>query len=92
MWACRFPRAKLVVGENGLVFQIKCMICSKIKGKLKMLVPNHNMLQKHVGHWKALIVNPNLAIGDFYYSHDVTYRKNEWFFIGWNSKSIMTLV
>jgi hypothetical protein len=68
MWAYQFPWSKLVVGEDGLVFQIKCTICNKIKGKLKMLIPKQNMFHKHVGHWKVLVLSPSVVIGDFYYS------------------------
>jgi len=85
MWACQFPWTKLIVGDDGLVFQIKCTVCSKIKGKLKMLAPKFNMLQKHVGHWKVLVVSPSMVIGDFCYCQDVDHCKNEWFFVGWNS-------
>jgi hypothetical protein len=92
MGACQFSWAKLVFGDDGLVFQIKCTICNKIKGKLKTLAPKLHMFQKHVGHWKALVLSPSMVNGDFYYGQDVVHCKNEWFFIRWNSKSIITLV
>jgi hypothetical protein len=53
------------------------MLCSKIEGKLKMLVLKLNLLQKHVGHRKALVASLNMAIGDLYYCQDVIHYKNE---------------
>ncbi len=40
MWACRFPWAEAVVGEDGLVAQVQCKICNNIEGKPKLLATN----------------------------------------------------
>ncbi len=59
-WACHFPWVELVIGDDGLVFQVRCTICNKILGKPKLLAPKLDMLQKHVGRQKAIV--PTIAM------------------------------
>jgi hypothetical protein len=90
-WACHFPSAELVIRDDGLVSQVRCTICSKIFKKPKLAF-KLDMLQKHVGCQKAIILSLGGAIGDWYYCNDATNYKNERALIGRNSKTIMTLV
>jgi hypothetical protein len=39
-WACHFPWAEAIVGEDGLVAQVQCKICNNIEGKPKLLTPS----------------------------------------------------
>ncbi len=55
IWACCFPWAKTVIGEDGLVAQVWCKISNNIKGKPKLFTPKFNTFQKHVRHRKATI-------------------------------------
>jgi hypothetical protein len=50
MWVCHFLWAELIIGDDGLVSQVRCTICSKIEGKPKLLAPKLDMLQKHYDH------------------------------------------
>ncbi len=63
-WACHFPWVELVIGDDGLVSQVQCIICNKILGKPKLLALKLAMLQKHIGHQKAIVPSLGGAIGD----------------------------
>ncbi len=43
-WACHFPWAKPIIGDDGLVSQVQCTIYSKILRKPKLLAPNFDTL------------------------------------------------
>jgi hypothetical protein len=63
-WACHFPWAKPIIGDDGSVCQVRCTIYIKILGKPKLLAPNFDTLQKHTGRQKAIVPNLGVAIGD----------------------------
>ncbi len=92
MWACRFPWVEAIVGEDGLVAQVRCKICGNIEGKPKLLTPKLDTLQKHVGRCKATILNFDIVVGDYFYCKDVTHAKNERTYFVQNSKSVVTLM
>ncbi len=91
MWACRFPWAKTIVGEDGLVTQVRCKICSNIEGKPKLLALKFNTLHKHVGCCKATIPSSGIVVEDYLYYKDA-HANNEKTYSMRNSKYVMTLV
>jgi len=91
-WACHFPWVEIVVGEDGLVAQVWCKICSNIEGKTKLLTPKFDTLQKHVRHCKATIPSSNIVVEDYFYYKDFAHAKNERTYFVHNSEFIMTLV
>jgi hypothetical protein len=91
-WACRFAWVEFIIGDDGLVFQVRSTIYSKILRKPKLLALKLDTLQKHISHQKAIVLNLGVVIGDWYYCNDATHYKNERAFIGQNSETIMTLV
>jgi hypothetical protein len=63
-WACHFPWAKPIIGDNGLVSQVRCTIYNKIFKKPKLLALNFDMLQKHAGCRKAIVPSLGVVVGD----------------------------
>ncbi len=61
-WACHFPWVKAIVGEDGLLAQVRCKICSNIERKPKLLALKFNTLQKHIGCHKATILSFDIII------------------------------
>jgi hypothetical protein len=92
MWACHFPWAEVVVGEDGLVAQVLCKICNNIERKPKLLALKFYTFHKHVRHCMAIIPNSSIVVKDYFYCKDVAHAKNERIYFMRNSKSIMTLV
>jgi hypothetical protein len=43
-----------------------------------------DVLQKHYGHWKAIIPNWDVGVGEWYYCLDLAHYKNEKTFVGKN--------
>jgi hypothetical protein len=76
-WACRFPWAEIVVGEDGMVAQVWCKICNNIEGKPKLLAPKFDTLKKHVERHKATIHSSDIVIEGYFYYKDVAHAKNE---------------
>jgi hypothetical protein len=65
------------MGADGCVAQMRCHICTDIKGRDKLLVPKIDGLWKHVGRRRALANFGNVRKGDFYFLSTNQYVKNE---------------
>jgi hypothetical protein len=63
-WAYHFPWAEPVVGDDGLVSQVRCTVYSKFSKKPELLAPKFDMLHMHVGHRKAIVPSLGVVIGD----------------------------
>jgi hypothetical protein len=87
-----FHGLEFIIGNDGLVSQVRCTIYNKILGKPKLLAPKLDTLQKHFGCQKEIVFSLGVAIGDWYYCNDATHYKNERAFIGRNYEIIMTLI
>jgi hypothetical protein len=92
MWACYFPWAETIVGEDGLVANVQCKFCNNIERKPKLLAPKFNKFHKHVGCCKATLPNSNIVIKVYFYYKDVAHAKNEKTYPMWNSEFVMTLM
>ena len=76
-WAARLPWAEMVVGGNGNICQVKCIICSTMMGRVKLLLPKWDTLTKHAGRRRADRDIPGVANrGEYYYSRDCAHAKN----------------
>jgi hypothetical protein len=53
-WAARLPWAELYRGSDGLYESVKCLVCSTITDKPKILGPKWDTLIKHGGKRKAI--------------------------------------
>jgi hypothetical protein len=47
IWAAKLPWAKSVLGNDGRVHQVRCLVCTKIEGRDKLLTPKLDSLWKH---------------------------------------------
>ncbi len=48
--------------------QVQCVICLKIEGKERLLVPKLNKLFKHASRLKAKVPNRGVEVGSFYFN------------------------
>jgi len=74
----KFPWAKLILGLDGKVHQVRCKICSKIEGIEKKLSLKLDSLWKHDNRKQALIAILNVyKVGEFYMNKSFGLSKNE---------------
>jgi hypothetical protein len=75
--------------ENGLVHQVRCKICTIVRGKEKLLTPKLDSLLKHVGCWKAKFLMPSVDVNSHYFNKKLVHAKNEHEFFVVNQLSIL---
>jgi hypothetical protein len=83
------PWVEFVVDERGLVQQVRCKMCTFVKGKKKFLAPKMDSLLKHVGHKRATIFMPIMDLDYHYYNKNSMHTKNEPIFFVIKSPSIL---
>jgi hypothetical protein len=44
IWAAKLPWAESILGVDGKVHQVRCLVCTKIKGRDKLLAPKLDTL------------------------------------------------
>jgi hypothetical protein len=67
-----------VVDAHGKVHQVRCKVCTKIKGKEKLLAPKLDNLWKHNGRRKALgTISKVFKVGEYYMNKDFVHAKSE---------------
>lgn len=80
-WAAQFPWAEAVQNEDGEAHQVKCIVCSKVEGKDKLLVSKIDGLWKHAGRRKAerdmIFGKKKIKRGEQYFITDCGHVKNE---------------
>jgi hypothetical protein len=57
----KLPWIKLAANACGEVHQVKCKVCTKIKGKEKVVLPKLDNFWKHSGRRKALATIPRVC-------------------------------
>lgn len=77
VWAAKLPWAESVLGPNGNIHQVRCKVCTKVKGREKLFVPKFDSFQKHVGWRKAKRASRGNEAGSLYFSSDSQHTKNE---------------
>jgi len=76
-WAARLPWVEMTRSEDGLIEGVKCLICSAVERRNKLLKAKHDTLTKHAGRRKALKDIKGVAKkGDWYYTKDCAHAKN----------------
>jgi hypothetical protein len=63
--------------EKGQVNQVRCIVCTFVEGKEKLLAPKLNSLLKHQGCCKTKKSMPRVDAGQFYFNKDSVHTKNE---------------
>jgi hypothetical protein len=82
IWAAKLPWAESVLGNDGKVHQVRCLVCTKIDGREKLLAPKLDTLWKHGGCRKAHVDIPGIAKkGEFFTALDCAHLKNEVLFL-----------
>jgi hypothetical protein len=82
IWAAKLPWAKSVLGNDGRVHQVRCLVCTKIEGRDKLLTPKLDSLWKHGGRRRAHTDIPGVAKkGEYYTALDCRHLKNEVLFL-----------
>jgi hypothetical protein len=62
---------------KGQVNQVRCIICTFVEGKEKLLAPKLNSLLKHQGCHKMKKSMPGVDASQFYFNKDFVHTKNE---------------
>jgi hypothetical protein len=65
------------MGEDGRMHHIRCMICTNVEQKEKLLVPKLYGFYKHSGRRKCKHAKLGLKVGEYYISpHNQHAKKN----------------
>lgn len=72
-----------IIGEDGGIQYVHSLMCTKIEGRDKLLVPKLDYLMKHVGCRKAKFttVGAHCVVGQFYISKDYIHVKMKLYFL-----------
>jgi hypothetical protein len=90
IWAAKLPWVESVVGDDGKVHQVRCLVCTKIEGRNKLFVPKLDTLWKHGGRCKAHTDIPGVAMKrEFYMALDCTHFKNEVLFLARGQDTVL---
>jgi hypothetical protein len=63
--------------EKGQVHQVRCMVCTFVEGKEKLLALKLDSLLKHQGCCKAKVYVPMVGARNFYSNKNFIHVKNE---------------
>jgi hypothetical protein len=66
-WSMQLPWVESVIVTICNVHQIQCVICSKMEGKPKLLVPKLDNLLRHVGHLQAKVASLRVEVGFLFF-------------------------
>jgi hypothetical protein len=75
--AAKLSWAEGVVGTDGRITQVCCMICTDIEGKEKLLVSKIDSLCKHADRRRALVDMKKVRHGQYYYLSSNQHVKNK---------------
>jgi hypothetical protein len=82
IWAAKLQWAESVLGNDGRVHQVCCLVCTKIEGRDKLLTPKLDSLWKHGGCRRAHTDIPGVEKkGEYYIALDCRHVKNEVLFL-----------
>ncbi len=70
----------LVIGNDGLMSQVRCMICTFIEGNDKLLSWKLDTLNKHVAKEK-IVVSMGVAIRVWFFNKNFMHAKNEMIYV-----------
>ena len=76
-WAAKCPWTEMHRSFDGSIERVKCLLCSTIEGRDKILRAKWDTLTKHSGRRQATRDIPGIAKkGEYYYSKDCAHAKN----------------
>jgi hypothetical protein len=90
IWVAKLPWAESILGADGKVHQVRCLVCTKIEGRDKLLAPKLDTLWKHGGRRKAHVDIPGVARkGEFFTALDCAHLKNEVLFLATGCDTVL---
>jgi hypothetical protein len=90
IWAVKLPWAESILGADGKVHQVRCLVCTKIEGREKLLASKLDTLWKHGGRRKAHVDIPGVAQkGEFFTALDCAHLKNEVLFLATGRDTVL---
>ena len=88
-WVACLPWAELFRGSDGLFEYVKCIVCTQITGKQKILTPKWDTLTKHGGKRKATRNMPNgIKKGQWYIANNCKHLRYERIYAGRNHVTV----
>lgn len=88
-WSAKLPWAELFRGSDGLYESVKCVVCSQITGKPKILGPKWDTLVKHSGKRKATKnMAPDIKKGQWYMAKNCKHLRYERLFAARNTITV----
>jgi hypothetical protein len=60
------PWVESIIDRDGLVNSVRCIVCSKVEGRDKLLILKLDYLLKYLGRRKTTFAMPMMKIGKFY--------------------------
>jgi hypothetical protein len=93
-WATRLPWVEPELDSDGVLVAVKCIVCSVVNGKPKLIVPKWGNLEKHIGKRRALLDLPKKGLkkGQTYWETNNKHVKNMALFVSRKPQSVLELV
>jgi hypothetical protein len=93
-WAAKYPWSQQDPEGDGTFDKVRCIICSKVNGRDKILDAKDDNLKKHQGWKRALSDLPSLKVkkGEWYWDHNSVHKRAERTFATLPVNDIGTLV
>jgi hypothetical protein len=93
-WQAKYPWSKQDAEGDGRFEKVRCVICSKINGRDKILDAKDDNLKKHQGWKKCLSDMPAMKLkrGEWYWDLNSTHKRAERAFAALPTDDIATMV
>ena len=90
-WAASFPWAEKHREEGQVVVAVKCLVCTKIEGRLRKLCCKRDNLNKHANWCKADKDLPQMGVkkGEYWRDKNSRHYKNEKLFAALNKATVL---
>ena len=93
-WQAKYPWSEQDAEGDGRFEKVRCVICSKINGRDKILDAKDDNLKKHQGWKKCVSDMPNMKLkrGEWYWDLNSTHKRAERAFAALPAGDIATMV
>jgi hypothetical protein len=71
------PWVESIINGDDLVSFVRCIVCSKVEGKKKLLISKLDYLLKYLGKRKTTFVMPKVKIREIYENKTCAHAKNQ---------------
>jgi hypothetical protein len=75
VYATWLPWNFFVIDGDGLISSIRCIVCSKVESRKKLLIPKPDYLLKHLRRRKTIFAMPRVKVGEFYENKKCAHSK-----------------